>query len=208
MRPDALKTLVFCTAYTGRLDKPWEAWEVRYKRWLRSIAASDLGYDQILLVDDGSPTLPDWPDTAILSVLPATQPAKRVVIFHFPENLGRPAGYDYPGWYRSFMFAAEYARTFGFEKIVHIESDAFLITRRIQQYCNDVTNDWVTFMGPRHSYPETGIQIIAGDGLERLHLISSLPYSEYKGRPVETLLPFTRVETKFLGDRFGEYLRA
>jgi hypothetical protein len=200
------KTLVFCTAYTGRIDHPWEAWEVRYKRWLRAIRSSELDYDQILIVDDGSPTLPQWPGTAILSALPPDQPSERVVIFHFPDNLGRPAGYDYPGWYRSFTFAADYAKAFGFEKIVHIESDAFLISGRMQRYCNDVTDDWVTFMGPRHGYPETGIQVMAGDGLERFCLISSLPYAEYKGKPVETLLPFTRVETKFVGDRFGEYL--
>jgi hypothetical protein len=200
------KTLVFCTAYTGRTANPWEGWDVRYKRWLRAIRLSELDYDQILIVDDGSPTLPRWPNTAVLTVLPSGQPTADVVVFHFPDNLGRPAGYDYPGWYRSFTFAADYAKAFGFEKIVHIESDAFLISRRMQLYCNSITNDWVTFMGPRHNYPETGIQVIAGDGLERFYSISALPYSEFRGKPVETLLPFTRVESRFVGDRFGEYL--
>jgi hypothetical protein len=206
VRPDGKRTLVFCTAYAGRADKPWEAWEVRYKRWLRAIRASELDYDQLLIVDDGSPALPDWPDTTILMELPAERPESPVILFHFRENLGRPAGYEYPGWHRSFMFAAKYAKAFGFERVVHIESDAFVISCRMQHYCNVVTNDWVTFMGPRHGYAETGIQVIAGDGLERLQQISSLPYEAYRGRPVETLLPFTRVETKFVGDRYGEYL--
>src|ERR1700729_1296872 len=104
MRSDALKTLVFCTSYTGRRDRPWEDWEVHYKRWLRAIRFSTLDYDQILIVDDGSPTLPKWPDTSILTALTPSQPIEPVVIFHFGDNLGRLSGYDYPGWYRSFVF--------------------------------------------------------------------------------------------------------
>jgi hypothetical protein len=206
MRSDALKTLVFCTSYTGRRDRPWEDWEVRYKRWLRAIRFSTLDYDQILIVDDGSPTLPKWPDTSILTALTPSQPIEPVVIFHFGDNLGRLSGHDYPGWYRSFVFAAEYARTFGFEKVIHIESDAFLISARMQRYCNEITDGWVTFRGPRHNYPETGIQVIAGSNLQRFNQISCLLYDEYRGRPIETLLPFTRVETAFVGDRYGEYL--
>src|ERR1700761_7013718 len=125
-------TLVFCTAYTGRNDRPWEAWEIRYKRWGEAIKSSALDYEQILIVDDGSPTLPAWPNAAILTALPAERPSERLGIFPFKDNLGRPAAYDYPGWYRSFTFAAEYARIFGFDKIIHIESDAFLVSRRMQ----------------------------------------------------------------------------
>ena len=205
-QPDRKRTLVFCTAFAGRSDRPWDNWSVRYKRWLAAIRTSKLYFDQVLIVDDGSPSVPDWQDTVVLSLLPAERPLEPVVIFHFPDNLGRPSVYDYPGWYRSFMFAATYARAYGFDKLIHIESDAFLITERIQLYCNEIADDWVTFFGPHHGYPETGLQIIAGKGLTQLNLISAIPYEEFKGRPIETLLPFTRVETKFVGDRYGEYL--
>jgi hypothetical protein len=201
-----VKTLVFCTAYSRHRTGYVEAWDERYRRWVRAIITSALRYDQILIIDDGSPVLPDWPGLPVLTELAEVQPAASVVLFHFRDNLGRSATMDYPGWFRSFTFAASYAEAYGFEKIIHIESDAFLITRRIQQYCNDVDNGWVTFLCARHGYPETGLQIIAGTGMEIYRRLCVRPYGDFVGTPIETLLPFTRVEAQFVGDRFGEYL--
>lgn len=200
------KTLVFCTAYTGTAANPWDAWNIRYKRWLEAITTSHLHYDQILIVDDGSPTLPEWPGMATLFSLGGQQPEEPVVLFHFAENLGRLGPYDYPGWFRSFALAAVYAQTYGFEKVIHIESDAFLISRRIQDYCNAVEDGWVAFLCPRYNFPETGIQIMAGTGLRRFYRLAAQPYSDFARQPIETALPFTRVERRFIGDRYGDYL--
>jgi len=204
--PPRQRTLVFCTAFSGPSTQPWASWNVRYRRWLDAIATSHLHYDQILIVDDGSPTLPNWPGTAVMTHLGTQRPAERVVIFHFPDNLGRSAVFEYPGWFRSFTFAATYAKRYGFEKIIHIESDAFLVSQRIQEFCNSVEDDWVTFLGPRHGYPEAAIQIMVGEGLRRFYEIALRPYSDFAGKPIEMALPFTRVEHQFTGDRYGEYL--
>src|SRR5208282_5690067 len=56
------KTLVFCTAFARTL----EVWNSRYRRWLNAIQASGLVFDQIMIVDDGSPILPEWNDIEIL----------------------------------------------------------------------------------------------------------------------------------------------
>lgn len=202
----AKKTLVFCTSFVGASPRAEDIWRFRYRRWLDAILSSDLTYDQILLVDDGSPTLPDWPDVVPLTFLPPDPPRERVVLFHFRNNLGRAAVYDYPGWFRSFTFVATYAQAYGFERIIHIESDAYLISSRIQQYCNEVEDDWVTFLGPRHDYPETAIQVIAGRSLALYYDTCARPYEDFAGKAIEEMLPFTRVERGFLGDRFGEYL--
>lgn len=200
----ARKTLVFCTSYSGAHAMPWEAWDVRYKRWLEAIRASTLRYDQVLIVDDGSPSLPSWGEVATLSFLPPQQPPEPTVLFHFDNNLGRPSLYDYPGWFRSFTFAATYAQAYGFNKVIHIESDAFLISRRIQYYFNQVNDGWVTFQGHRHDLPESGLQIIAGRGLALFYQVAARPYSEFVGKEIERALPFTLVERGFIGDRFGE----
>ena len=206
--PDAIqkkKTLVFCTAFVGTSERTANVWRFRYRRWLDAILASRLSFDQILIVDDGSPALPDWADVLPLTFLPPEQPQAQVVLFHFKNNLGRPSVYDYPGWFRSFAFVATYAQAYQFEKIVHIESDAYLISSRIQEYCNDVEDDWVTFLGPRHDYPETGIQVVAGRGLSLYYDVAAQPYADFAGKPIEVVLPFTKVERGFLGDRYGEY---
>ena len=50
-----LKTLVFCTSYA---ETPL-AWEQRHRLWIRSLEESALRFDQLLIVDDASPVLPD-----------------------------------------------------------------------------------------------------------------------------------------------------
>ena len=117
------KTLIFCTAFASTPN----AWESRYRRWLRAIRSSQLEYDSILIVDDGSPVLPEWTDIAIGTGEIDQLPAEKILLYHFEEHLGRKAIFDFPGWYRSFTFAGRYAHAHGFEKVVHIESDAFLI---------------------------------------------------------------------------------
>ena len=204
--PSGVKTLIFCTSYSRHRTGFVEAWDERYRRWLMAIQNSTLEYDQILIVDDGSPVLPDWPDLRVTTSLSAVQPAGPVVFYHFQDNLGRHGTMDYPGWYRSFTFGIQYAEKYGFNKILHIESDAFLITRRIQRYVNNINDGWVTFLCSRHGYPETGIQIIAGSGLALVNETAKRPYEDFIGKPVETMLPFTRVEQRFMGERFGEFL--
>ena len=65
------KTLVYCTSFAAR---PRD-WATRYALWIEGVRCSGLAYDQMLLVDDGSPCLPQWPDVEIVSEANAPQPA-------------------------------------------------------------------------------------------------------------------------------------
>ena len=199
--PSPRKTLVFCTAYAPTRD----LWERRYRVWLDAILRSQLKHDQILIVDDGSPVLPDWPDTVITGETMPMRPEAPVSLFHFRDNLGRPRDTYFPGWLRSFFFAAAYARLFGFDKIVHIESDAFLITPRVQAYFNSVTEGWVALWCPRYGMPESGLQIVAGSAIERCAAFGRRSFDTPDADVIEKVLPFTHVETGFIGDRYGEY---
>src|SRR5262249_42671359 len=94
----------------------------------------------------------------------------------------------------------------GFEKVVHIESDAFLIDSRVQQYVNFTVSGWTAFWCPVHSLPESAIQIIAGDAIEKFaDLPRTHPHEKLIGREFELQLPFDAVERRFIGDRYGEY---
>src|ERR1700712_3194739 len=129
-----IKTLIFCTSFATTLD----TWNTRYRRWIGAIRQSCLKFDQILLIDDGSPILPEWSDIKLVHAGGAFEPTKTAVLYHFPDNLGRWRGHNYPGWYRSYAFAAEYAKRNGFEKVIHVESDSFLIGDSIPHYFNSV----------------------------------------------------------------------
>ncbi|MBV9735713.1 MAG: hypothetical protein JO209_07360 [Acidisphaera sp.] len=132
---------------------------------------------------------------------------EQIVIYHFSENLGRRSGFDYPGWYRSFALAANYAERHKFAKIIHIESDAFLISERAINYCNQRQDGWTALWCPHHAIPESGIQIIAGKELEAFFRFCRSDYTRdgLNGVPIELILPFTNVEKNIVGDRFAEY---
>ncbi len=193
-----MRTLVFCTAFAGNL----EVWERRYRRWLDAVLASDLIADQILMVDDGSPVLPYWDDIRIVGSA-APHPG-RILLHHFPDRLGRHHVHDFPGWYRSFCHAARHAEAGEFDKIIHIESDTFLISQRVRTYVNNLTDGWTAMWCPLFGFPETAIQVIAGSAVARFRAVAEQPYSDFVGREFELQLPFTHVERGFTGDRYGE----
>ena len=202
-----MRTLVFCTSFARTNDE----WNGRYARWVWAIQASQLHFDQILIVDDGSPILPDWADIEIRaddSNVELTQELRKLILYHFRTHLGRKSVFDFPGWYRSFAFAGRYARDLGFEKVIHIESDSFLIGDRIQRHFNDLTGGWTALWCPLYQgYPESAIQVIAGDAIKRFAEIEyTHPHESLIGKEFELQLPFDTIQKKFIGNRYGEYL--
>jgi hypothetical protein len=198
------KALLFCTTWADSAD----LWRLRYGKWLAHVLRSRLDYAQVLLVDDGSPLQPQIGDLAVIDAerLPADCPSTRIVLAHFSNRLGRPATLDYPGWWRSFFFAAQYASKYSFDKIIHIESDAFVLSDALTDYLNATHLGWTALWCPYHGLPETCIQVIGRDQLPACLGIAREPYAPgYVGRLAETLLPFTQVECCFKGDRYGEY---
>lgn len=203
-----MKTLIFCTAYGKTLDE----WETRHSKWINAIESGKLEVDTLLLPDDGSPELPNWDGITVLKGdLPDQEPDTRGVIYSFPDNLGRQAIYVYPGWYRSFMFAAKYAKKYGYEKVIHLESDAFIISERMQDYINSLNEGWMTFWCPRYQLPETSIQVIAGSALDDYISMADAPYTMFTGKPADpnpsqgtSWLRFNVINQAFTGDRYGE----
>ena len=200
----AMHTLLFCTAYA---DSP-QRWDSRYRKWLDYFSRSRLAKDQILMIDDGSTSLPAWRGVRVLHQLPQERPPEKAVVYHFPRNLGRSGMLDYPGWFRSFAFAASYARTYGFSKIVHVESDCYLYSDRMVQFVNALSAGWTTFWCESQGFPETCIQVICADQLDAYLKLAGMDYAtQLANRPIENLLPFTDVRKDFIGDRYGEFAR-
>lgn len=197
------KTLVFCTAYSNGEQTSSYTWK-RYRLWIEAIQRSLLKFDQILLVDDGSATLPDWPDTAIVREADGLACGSRIVLYHFEERLGRRSATDFPGWVRSFFLPAAWAAANGFTRVIHIESDAFIVSERMQRFCNDVAEGWVAPWCPRYQWPESAIQIIAGSALGSYFEMAQRSLEYWRSVVIERSLPFTHIEVRLLGDRFGE----
>jgi hypothetical protein len=203
------RTLVFCTAFA---EDP-SVWNDRYRLWLDAIQASAIGADQVLIVDDGSATLPGWLDTRVISInslgdaysAPCAGP---VLLAHFRTRLGRAGVLNFPGWHRSFAFAALYAERHAFDRVIHIESDAYVISARAQAFPAAVTDGWAAFWCARYDMPESAVQVAAGQGVRVLAGFARRPYGEMIGKPHEREMPFTAVEKQFRGDRMGEFADA
>jgi len=204
--PRSPKTLVFCTAFSHVHDY----WDARYGLWVKALQSSGLQFDTILMVDDGSSTVPDWPGLAVWTdaePLPHLDAPPEVMIYHFQQRLGRRSVGDFPGWYRSFTFAGKFAEAYGFEKVIHIESDCFLVSERIQKYVNELRAGWTAMWCPRYDFAESAIQIVAGDAMRRFQDFEQiLPQERLVNRGLEDELPLDIVEMTFKGDRYGEHL--
>ena len=198
-----MRTLIYCTAFSLSLDN----WECRYRRWIEALRISGVSFDQILIVDDGSPVLPAWPDVEVFTEAAHGanfSSSAQVVLYHFTENLGRSALYDFPGWYRSFGFGARYAKQHGFDKVVHLESDAYLISDRARAYVNDLRAGWTVLFCPKYDMPEITVQIICGESADRLVQFVEQPYAQLRGKNHERALPYDHIEKSLVGDRYGE----
>ncbi len=195
-------TLVFCTSYA----ETETIWTNRYRLWVNAIGGGEIQHDHLLLVDDASPVLPVWSDTRITNRLADTPHAKPITLYRFDKRLGRQGRTVYPGWYRSFCFAARFAETHGFTRVVHIESDGFIISRKMQHAINAVTDDWIAPAIQSHQMPESAVQVMAGRGLRSFFDFAKKPYSDNVGYEAENILPFTRIERQFVGSRYGETL--
>lgn len=196
-----MSTLLFCTSYANDL----EHWRLRYARWTAQARRSGLAFDRMVLIDDGSPVTPPW-----ARVLPAGDPAPaprlregEVELHRFSDNLGRRATFDFPGWYRSFAYAGPLARAMGATKLVHVESDAALLSREIVTWINGFDEGWGAPWSEMHGFPEMAIQVIAGSSLATFHALFSQPYDWMRAKLHENLPPYTHVVRCFVGDRYG-----
>jgi hypothetical protein len=196
------KTLIFCTSY-GDSEK---VWTTRYRLWVNAIRGGAIVYDHVLLVDDASPVIPEWPDVSVINAAGPDPIPGGITLFRFNQRLGRQGRTVYPGWYRSFCYAARFSELHGFDKIIHIESDGFIISRRMCDYINAFSEGWVAPAIQSHKMPESAIQVMAGDGAQSFIEFTRIPYSNHVGIDVENILPFTHIETAFVGSRYGETL--
>ncbi|MCD8515907.1 MAG: hypothetical protein LRY61_01305 [Burkholderiaceae bacterium] len=194
--------VLFATAYI----KDQRAWLTRYKPWIDYYQQSPLGNLPLVLIDDGSPYLPDNSAVAICNPSePAQLRAGQPTIFHFNDNLGRSSLQSYPGWWRSFLFSAQIARSNDNCKLIHIESDAYVLSPRLFQKIIDLRHGWTTFWLEKYQMPETAIQVICPDQLANLEQIERHPMLNRE--MAEKFLPFTEIDKQMIGDRYSEFKR-
>jgi hypothetical protein len=125
--------------------------------------------------------------------------------FHtFKTHLGRVNIHNFPGWFRSFVYSVEIARKFNFKRIIHIESDFFILKRGLFEDLNTINSGWNVFWSAKYNMPETALQVICEDQFDSV----LKTYRIYQGmnkdaQAIETILPFTNIIKNYIGDRYG-----
>jgi hypothetical protein len=199
-----MKSLLFCTSYI----RDNAAWESRYQQWLDYYRDVPIDAVKKIMIDDGSPFLPD---AGIIKTISSTasvaaEPDDHLLV-HFDNNLGRQSIKDYPGWWRSFLHSIAIADELGVDKIIHIESDAFILSPQLVDFLNQVCDGWHVLWSPHNDFPETAIQVICRDQFDIFRNFKQknpeLRFHDF----AERVLPFTDVHREFKGDRYSEFKR-
>jgi hypothetical protein len=123
------------------------------KGWINRLSSETNLRFRIIEVDDMSPDqeLP----------LPAGPLGTDEILFiRFKENLGRRIPAIVPGWWRSYSFASVLGIVYQFERLIHIESDAYIFTKPIFDYFRNAVKGWHIFWSEWKQYPESSLQII------------------------------------------------
>lgn len=197
-----MRTLIFCTSY---LDNE-ESWTLRYKPWLQYHRKIGLDGNFICLIDDGGSYCPRninifTPDGN------SSSPNSPEFIYRFKNRLGRQSLTSYPGWWRSFFFATPLAMDLNMDRIIHIESDAYILSEKLIRHIQSISTGWTTLWSEHFRLPETAIQIICKDQFPKIAELSKHSPEFLSGKFAENILPFTEVNKSFVGDRYGEIRR-
>lgn len=199
-----MKSIIFCTSFI----RDHAEWQERYQRWLDYQQSIPLNAVKRILIDDGSPFVP--PANVIKTVAhdaPLAGEQDSNLIVRFNDNLGRRGMLDYSGWWRSFLHSVDVARELDVDKIIHIESDAFILSERLVDFINGIETGWHVLWAERYKFPETAIQVICRDQFEALAKFKN-DYADLKFPDIaERILPFTAVHREFNGDRYAEFSR-
>ncbi len=199
-----MTSLLFCTGYV----RDAQHWHARYRRWLDFYADGPIDHAKRVVIDDGSPYLPPPAEIDVVADAPsAGRSPRRDVLLHFAQHLGRQSGAAYPGWWRSFFHSLDLARAMGAEKIVHIESDAYVLRPRLAEFLNGLRTGWHVLWIPTYGMPETAIQVICADQFQQFDAFRSDPGNQINERIAEHILPFTDIHKEFIGDRYSEFKR-
>jgi hypothetical protein len=205
-----MHSFLFCTSFIDKNDIRFDP--LRYRKWIDYYAAlkESLGIDHIFMIDDGSadPSLEQSAPVNIISAedeLPDELPNK-INIITFKEHLGRPSIEEHLGWWRSFTWSVKLAEKYGFEKIVHIESDFYIVSERLINFIHSMDKGWTSLFSSHFNFPETAIQIICKDSFDLLESArQKATAANYRiTQLAEHTLPFTNICKDFTGDRIGE----
>lgn len=188
-----MKTLLFAPLFLdepGRMER-----NLRWVKYYRTLK-DHLGFDSIYMVDNASPM-------HMIANFEALCPDVTVRRFRVRLVKTEPCGYGM--WYRAHAEAARFAIAHGYEKIIHLDSDVFILKSRFANWIRKINEGWQTVWCDRHDFPEANIQVICGEKIIDMYEFHTQWFLNYYPHDqAERRIPFTDINRRFVGDRYGE----
>lgn len=155
-----------------------------------------MGFDTIYFIDNGS-------SAQKIKALEDYSSCPHVVFKY--ENLERQGGLseDYPYCWRG-LYQMERLIQMGYEKIIFLDSDLFILNKSLTEYVRQTQSGWVSLWCRKYRFPESSFQILCQDSFHLFRKYTEVPWQKKNGILMERNIPFTVVNKDYICDRFGE----
>lgn len=192
-----MKTAIIAPSFLDGLDPSQSSRLARTIKWLiyYQKLKGNLSFEDIFLSDDGSSDS----SRAALS----TTASGFVVLSHPKLSRQGSVSCDYPWCWRA-LFDMRSLIEFGFEKIIMIDTDTFVLTQRMVNYLNALRSGWTSFHLQKYDFPSAELHILCEDAFPRFLEYTKGDFMALNGKLMERELPFTKVVREFVFDRYGE----
>jgi hypothetical protein len=180
--------LLFCTSYITE-----ESFN-RYYSWLDFYSDKFYGQVDYLIINDGPIDLELKEKLYDL----AFKKNIKLYIKSFNDKRGQNS-HRHWGWWRSFLTALDFGKN-NYEQLIHIESDAVVLSERLKNYLLKKEPGWFCLHTEIYGFKESAIQKIDENVF---HVFDSLDHNYNFEKIIELYLPMRR-NINFIGDRYGE----
>lgn len=206
--------LLYAPCYLDGLDDLGNdrlARNLRYLDYYRSIK-KEIGFDRIVMIDNGSSidklahlkgnVFNEYND------LISSVESSDLDVWHFQNSLKKTVHgqHDYPYCWRTVYFMRDLIEFYNATKIIFIDSDAFVVSKKLAEYVRRWNKGWHSLYCKKYDFPESSFHVINQDSFYLLKAYTRDGDFMSRNNKVimEKSLPFTHVHKEFDCDRYGE----
>lgn len=196
-----MKTVLHAPLFLGNdfQSDPWRFdRNIRFVNYYRKLK-KELGFEQFVFSDNASS--PKMLTDFYLAAESVENDDIRIISHH--QFLNRGPNHDYPYCWQA-LYDWHWLIGRGYEKILAIDTDFFVLTKKLATYLKNLETGWISLWCPKYACPEAACQVLCKDKFDLYNLYTIPPFRAHNFKQMEFELPFTWIEKGFEVDRFGE----
>lgn len=139
------------------------------------------------------------PDDGECTILDVGTPVTHIL---YP-NVKKTSVASYPYCWRAQWEIKNLLTKWGYDKVIFIDSDFYLISKRMIDWARSVQNGWHTVQCRKYMWPAPELQVVVG-GCQKFMDFTSGDWLSHDGKCMELTLPFTFIHGEFNYGRYGE----